>query len=222
MLGIAAADNRVRYSRPLGPCRRSFLLPQPEPSSRVYGRGNYQEEFEKEFNGPEVFAKQFFGERFSSEDVLSYKPEITIDNRTDLNIGGSRVELIPVQGSERDAMLVYLPDEKVMFMGDVIAPYLGAPFVSEGDLQGLFHAIDVIVSRILSTSCAARTAHAGLLITTDPQPPESGSEWLRDQVLTAIRRGDERATIQRQISCRRISWPINLMRISLSISCASM
>jgi hypothetical protein len=35
------------------------------------------------------------------------------------------------------AMLVYLQDEKVMFMGDVIMPYLGAPFVEEGDLQGL-------------------------------------------------------------------------------------
>src|SRR5262250_1746659 len=51
------------------------------PRPKFYGRENYQEEFEKEFNGPEVFAKQFFGERFSSEDVLSYKPDITIDNQ---------------------------------------------------------------------------------------------------------------------------------------------
>jgi hypothetical protein len=33
------------------------------PRPKFYGRGNYQEEFEKEFNGPEIFAKQFFGER---------------------------------------------------------------------------------------------------------------------------------------------------------------
>ena len=44
-------------------------------------------------------------------------------------------------------MLIYLPDEKVMFMGDVIMPYLGAPFAEEGDLQGLLDAIDVIVKR---------------------------------------------------------------------------
>src|SRR6266550_2494328 len=94
------------------------------PRPQFYGRGNYQEEFEKEFNGPDVFAKQFFGERFSAEDVLSYKPDITIDNRTDLNVGGSKVELLPARGGEtHDAMLIYLPDEKVMFMGDVIMPY---------------------------------------------------------------------------------------------------
>src|SRR5207247_1736610 len=66
----------------------------------------------------------------------------------DLNIGGSKFELIPVRGGEtHDAMLIYLPDERVMFMGDVIMPYLGAPFDEEGDLQGLLDAIAVIVSR---------------------------------------------------------------------------
>jgi glyoxylase-like metal-dependent hydrolase (beta-lactamase superfamily II) len=68
---------------------------------KFYGRSNYQEEFDKEFNAPEVFAKQFFGERFRSEDVLSYKPDVTIDNRTDLNVDGSRVELIPARGVKR-------------------------------------------------------------------------------------------------------------------------
>src|SRR5215471_17555497 len=68
------------------------------PRPQFYGRGNYQEEFEREFNGPAIFAKPFFGERFSAEDVRSYKPDTTIDNRTDMNIGGSKFELIPVRG----------------------------------------------------------------------------------------------------------------------------
>jgi glyoxylase-like metal-dependent hydrolase (beta-lactamase superfamily II) len=115
---------------------------------KFYGRANYQEEFAREFNGPDVFGKEFFGERFNTEDVRSYKPDVAIDKRTDLNIGGKKFELIPVRGGEtHDAMLIYLPDEKVMFMGDVIMPYLGAPFAQEGDLEGLFDAIDVIVSR---------------------------------------------------------------------------
>jgi Metallo-beta-lactamase superfamily len=59
---------------------------------KFYGRGNYQEGFEKQSNGPGVFAKQFFGEQFRSEDFLSYKPDITIDKTTDLNIGGSKFE----------------------------------------------------------------------------------------------------------------------------------
>src|SRR5215813_11882699 len=118
------------------------------PPPKFYGRGNYQEEFEKQSNGPGVFGKQFFGDRFSSEDFLSYKPDVAIDNRTDLTIGGSKFELIPARGGEtHDAMLIYLPDEKVMFMGDVIMPYLGAPFAEEGDLQGLLNAIDAVLSR---------------------------------------------------------------------------
>jgi glyoxylase-like metal-dependent hydrolase (beta-lactamase superfamily II) len=167
------------------------------PRPKFYGRGNYQEEFEKEFNGPEVFGKQFFGERFNPEDVLSYKPDTTIDKRTDLNIGGSKFELIPARGGEtHDAMLIYLPDDKIMFMGDVIMPYLGAPFIEEGDLPGLFDAIDIVVSRN-----PQHLLHGHEPLTRVFSSPSILSHlkmdlgWLRDQVLTAIRRGDERAAI---------------------------
>src|SRR5262245_34815117 len=167
------------------------------PGPKFYGRGNYQEEFEKEFNGPDIFGKPFFGERFSPEDVRSYKPDMTIDNRTDINIGGSKFELIPVRGGEtHDAMLIYLPDERVMVMWDVIMPYLGAPFDEDGDLQGLFDAIDVIVSKD-----PQHLLHGHEPITRNFTSPlilshlKTDLAWLRDQVLTAIRRGDERATI---------------------------
>src|SRR5215472_3774471 len=167
------------------------------PRPKFYGRGNYLEEFEKESNGPGVFAKQFFGERFSSEDFLSYKPDITIDNRTGLTIGGSKFELIPVRGGEtHDAMLIYLRDEKVMFMGDVIMPYLGAPFDEEGDVQGLLDAIDVIANR---SPRHLMHGHEPLTRNFSSTPILSHLKtdlaWLRDQVRTAIRRGDERAAI---------------------------
>jgi glyoxylase-like metal-dependent hydrolase (beta-lactamase superfamily II) len=167
------------------------------PPPRFYGRGNYREEFAKQSNGPGIFAKQFFGERFRSEDFLSYKPDITIDNRTDLIIGGSKFELIPVRGGEtHDAMLIYLPDEKAMFMGDVIMPYLGAPFDEDGDLQGLLDAIDVIVSRnpqhLLHGHEPLTRVFTSPLILSHLKTDLS---WLRDQVAIAIRRGDERAAI---------------------------
>jgi len=167
------------------------------PRPKFYGRGNYGEEFEKEFNGPEVFGKLFFGEQFSPKDVLSYKPDITIDKRTDINIGGSKFELIPARGGEtHDAMLIYLSDEKAMFMGDVIMPYLGAPFIEEGDLQGLFDAIDVIVRRnpqylLHGHEPLTRVFSSPLILSH----LKTDLTWLQDQVLTAIRRGDERAAI---------------------------
>jgi glyoxylase-like metal-dependent hydrolase (beta-lactamase superfamily II) len=164
---------------------------------KFYGRANYQEEFAREFSSPEVFGKEFFGERFNTEDVRSYRPDIAIDKRTDLNIGGTKFELIPVRGGEtHDAMLIYLPDEKVMFMGDVIMTYLGAPFAPEGDLEGLFDAIDVIVSRnpqYLSQGHEPLTRNfSSPLILSHLK---TDLTWLQDQVLAAIRRGDERAAI---------------------------
>jgi pimeloyl-ACP methyl ester carboxylesterase/glyoxylase-like metal-dependent hydrolase (beta-lactamase superfamily II) len=167
------------------------------PSPSFYGRGNYKEEFEHEFNGPDIFAKQFFGERFSSDDVLSYKPDVAIDTRTEVTIGGSKFDLIPVRGGEtHDAMLIYLPDEKVMFMGDVIMPYLGAPFDEEGDIQGLFDAIDVVVDRnpqhlLHGHEPLTRNFSSALILSQ----LKTDLEWLRNQVVTAVRRGDERAAI---------------------------
>jgi glyoxylase-like metal-dependent hydrolase (beta-lactamase superfamily II) len=167
------------------------------PHPRFYGRGNYEEEFEKEFNGPGTFAKSFFGERFSSEDVQSYKPDVAIGNHTDLSIGGTKLELIPIHGGEtHDAMLVYLPDESVMFVGDVIMPYLGAPFVEEGDLKGLFDAIDEIVARspqhlLHGHEPLTRNFSSTLIL----GHLKTDLTWLQDQVLAAIRRGDDRAAI---------------------------
>jgi glyoxylase-like metal-dependent hydrolase (beta-lactamase superfamily II) len=167
------------------------------PRVRFYARSTYQEELARELNAPGVFDKQFFGERFNLDDVRSFKPDITIDRPTKIKIGGTRVELIPVQGGETDdAMLVYLPDTKVMFVGDFIMPYLGAPFVEEGDLRGLLDAIDVIVQKNpqhllhghepLTRNFASPSVLA---------PLRTDLVWLREQVLTSIRRGDERGAI---------------------------
>jgi hypothetical protein len=93
-------------------------------------------------------------------------------------------------------MLIYLSDEKVMFMGDVIMPYLGAPFAEEGDVQGLLDAIDVVVSRnpehLLHGHEPLTRVFSSPLILSHLR---TDLAWLRDQVLTAIRRGDERAAI---------------------------
>jgi glyoxylase-like metal-dependent hydrolase (beta-lactamase superfamily II) len=167
------------------------------PGLRFYARNNYQEEIARELNGPANFGKQFFGERFSLDDVRSFKPDVLINGRTDLNIGGTRIELIPVHGGEtHDAMFINLPDQGVMFVGDFIMPYLGAPFVEEGDFQGLLDAIDVVVEKHPQHLLHGHEpltqvfASAGMLAQL-----KTDLAWLHVQVLTAVRRGDARAAI---------------------------
>ncbi len=167
------------------------------PRLRFYARSNYQEEIAREVAGPGNFGKQFFGERFSLDDVRSFRPDVTIDRRTDLKIGGMRIELIPVHGGEtHDAMFIHLPDQGVMFVGDFIMPYLGAPFVEEGDFQGLLDAIDVVVEKhpqhlLHGHEPLTRVFASAAMF----EQLKTDLVWLREQVLTAVRRGDERAAI---------------------------
>jgi hypothetical protein len=75
-------------------------------------------------------------------------------------------------------------------------PYLGAPFVAEGDFQVLLDAIDVVVEKHPQhplhghepLTCKFASATMPVQLKTD-------LVWLREQVLSAIRRGDERAAI---------------------------
>ena len=167
------------------------------PRPRFYARSNYAEELAREVDAPGSFAKQFFGERFNLDNVRSFKADVTIATRTELKIGGTRIELIPIRGGEtHDAMFIHSPDLGVMFVGDFIMPYLGAPFVEEGDFQGLLDAIDILIAthpqhllhghEPLTRNFTSASMLA--LLKTD-------LVWLRDQVLSAIRRGEERGAI---------------------------
>src|SRR5262249_33240241 len=165
---------------------------------RFYARRNGKDEIAKGMAAPRSFFPHFFGTRFDIEDVRTFAPDAPVDGRTDLTIGGTRFELIPASGGETgDALLIHLPAPGVMFVGDVIMPYLGAPFVEEGNLDGLLDAIDEIAKRrprILLHGHQPLTrvfSSASLLTRLKPQ-----LAWLRGQVLEAVQRGSERATIQ--------------------------
>jgi glyoxylase-like metal-dependent hydrolase (beta-lactamase superfamily II) len=167
------------------------------PRLRFYARSNYQQEITREADAPDNFGKQFFGERFSLDDVRNFKPDVTIERPTDLKIGGTRIELIPVQGGEtHDALFIHLPDQGVMFVGDFIMPYLGAPFVEEGDFQGLLDAIDVVVEKhpghLLHGHEPLTRVFSSARMLAQLKPD---LVWLREKVLTSIRKGHERGAI---------------------------
>jgi glyoxylase-like metal-dependent hydrolase (beta-lactamase superfamily II) len=168
------------------------------PAPHFYARSNYQEEISGELNAPAPSAKHFFGERFNGDDVRNFKPDATIDRRTEMKIGETRIELIPVHGGEtRDAMLIHLPDLGVLFVGDFIMPYIGAPFVAgEGDMQGLLDAIDVVVQ-----THPRYMLHGHEPLTRNFSSPEMLAQlkvnlaWLRDKVLSMTAQGDPRWAI---------------------------
>jgi glyoxylase-like metal-dependent hydrolase (beta-lactamase superfamily II) len=170
------------------------------PQVRFYARSNYAEEISHDFSGPEVLAKPFFGERIKLEDIRNFKPDVLIDRRTKLTIGGTPIELIPVQGGEtHDGMFVNLPQQGVMFVGDFIMPYLGAPVVQEGDLSGLLDAIDVVVQenpKYLLHGHEPLTRNFASTVMLSQLKLDLG--WLRGQVLSRIRSGEERAMIQQE------------------------
>ena len=93
-------------------------------------------------------------------------------------------------------MFVHLPDLGVLFVGDFIMPYLGAPFVEEGDLQGLLDAIDVVAQKnprylLHGHEPLTRNFSSPILLSQ----LKTDLVWLREQVLNAIRRGEERGAI---------------------------
>jgi glyoxylase-like metal-dependent hydrolase (beta-lactamase superfamily II) len=167
------------------------------PHPRFYARSNYREEIARETDAPGIFGRQFFGEHFHLDNVRSFKPDVAIDRRTELRIGGTSIELIPVEGGEtHDAMFIHLPDLGVLFVGDFIMPYLGAPFVQEGDLQGLLDAIDIVVEKHPSHLLHGHEPLTRYFASSVMWAPlKTDLLWLREQVVSATRRGDERGTI---------------------------
>ncbi len=68
-----------------------------------------------------------------------------IAETTSVSIGGTDIVLYPTTGGETsDALMVYLPASGVLFAGDVMMPYLGAPFFAEGSPDGLLDALRLI------------------------------------------------------------------------------
>jgi glyoxylase-like metal-dependent hydrolase (beta-lactamase superfamily II) len=168
------------------------------PNVRFYASSNYQDELALELRAPGNLARHFFGERFRMEDVRSFKPDVLVDRATELKIGGTRVAVTPIRGGETpDGMFIELPDEGVMFVGDFIMPYLGAPFVEEGNLQGLLDAIDIIVAKHPKYLLHGHEPLTRTFTSTELLfHLKSDLVWLRERVLAGISHGDDNATIQ--------------------------
>src|SRR5262245_47756081 len=93
------------------------------PRLKFYARANYHDELTRSAGAPQMFAPRFFGERFNLNDITTFKPDVTIDRTTQLSIGGTRFDLIPVRGGETDdALFIHVADHGALFVGDFIMP----------------------------------------------------------------------------------------------------
>jgi glyoxylase-like metal-dependent hydrolase (beta-lactamase superfamily II) len=77
--------------------------------------------------------------------AMDVEPDRLISEQTSLVIGGTEFVLIPARGGETPgALMVYLPASGLLFTGDVMMPYLGAPFTAEGSPEGLLETLRYI------------------------------------------------------------------------------
>ena len=123
----------------------SFLR-ELNPGIKIYGRDNYSKVVGRVLRNHSY--THFRGRDFNPEWVSSYRPDIAISQYTEVDIGATKFELIPVTGGEtEDAMLINLPGLKVMFIGDIIMPWYGEPWVNEGFIDGAVGAMDEVIKR---------------------------------------------------------------------------
>jgi glyoxylase-like metal-dependent hydrolase (beta-lactamase superfamily II) len=113
-----------------------------------------------------------------------------ISQRTSLSVGGTDIVLYPVTGGETsDALMAYLPASGVLFTGDVMMPYLGAPFFAEGSPEGLLDALRFIAELNPRTLIQGHTVLTEVFTMDAVVGLLPALTRLRDDALAGIARG---------------------------------
>jgi len=109
------------------------------PDTQVIAQRRFPDE-QAMVNATVVPFRTFFASM--SQPTYNITPDRLIGEATSMALGGAKFDLYPVGGGETsDGLLVHLPESGVVFVGDVFMPYLGAPFLPEGSIEGLLEAI---------------------------------------------------------------------------------
>jgi glyoxylase-like metal-dependent hydrolase (beta-lactamase superfamily II) len=113
-----------------------------EAGAQVIAQASFADELEV-VNATGVPFRYFFGGEGGRRSDVG--PDRLVREPETLTLGGVEFGLYPVRGGETaDALLVHLPASGVVFTGDVIMPYLGAPFLPEGSAEGLFEMMRLV------------------------------------------------------------------------------
>ncbi|WP_298964645.1 MBL fold metallo-hydrolase [uncultured Roseibium sp.] len=116
------------------------------PNVIFYGRDNYQAVVDRVARNHSY--RQFRGQDFDHHWVEIYAPDVAVSDITFVEVAGTKIELVPVTGGEtEDAMLVHLPDLQTIFVGDIVMPWYGEPWVNEGFPDDAVRSMDEVLSR---------------------------------------------------------------------------
>jgi cyclase len=72
-------------------------------------------------------------------------PEVTFDNKLQLYLGGVNFELTHLKGHTHNSIIIYLPDQKVLFSGDNVCE-AGLPSFQEACVRSWLETIDHILT----------------------------------------------------------------------------
>ena len=105
------------------------------PDTRVIAQAGFPAELARLAEQPDPWP------RFRPADAVrryDITPDLLVSEPTALRVGDRELVLLPARGGETaDALLLHLPESGVLFVGDVLMPHLGAPFLAEGSADGL-------------------------------------------------------------------------------------
>jgi glyoxylase-like metal-dependent hydrolase (beta-lactamase superfamily II) len=163
------------------------------PGTQVIAAAAFPSELEDQRRNTVPF-RYFLGNGSgTAHDIV---PDRLIGEPTALTAGGTELVLYPTPGGETsDALMIYLPSSGLLFTGDVLMPYIGAPFFAEGSPEGLLQTLAFI--RELQPRALIQ-GHTPLteMFTIDALPGlEAALAQLRDHVLDGIRQSLDLASI---------------------------
>ncbi len=112
------------------------------PDTTVIAQAGFPAEQDRQ-RGNHLPFRNFTGETGTGGPPVT--PDQLIAEPTALRVGGTELMLYPTtSGETADALMVYLPASGLLFTGDVMMPYLGAPFFAEGSAEGLLETLRFI------------------------------------------------------------------------------
>lgn len=173
------------------------------PDLKVWASAHFEEEAPRARHQPPPY-QWFMGEEFVLEAVRHFHPDNTVAAETTVTAGGTEIRLIalPKGGGETpDGMFVYLPGNGVLFTGDIMVPWVGSPYVAEGDPDALLETLK-FTGTIQPEPKIIVHGH-GAIGTFYPTLPamlrmQAPLGWLKDEVVRRIRANENRAQIAGQ------------------------